>query len=58
MLMRFMTRSTSLMSVAGQIVVCQRQAEWELAASGSPNDINAKRFYPWGDDTPTENTST
>jgi len=31
------------------------EAEWELAASGSPANINQKRMYPWGDDEPTEN---
>jgi len=30
------------------------EAEWELAASGSPGDINEKRIYPWGDQTPNE----
>jgi len=30
------------------------EAEWELAASGSPEDINEKRMYPWGDDKPSE----
>jgi iron(II)-dependent oxidoreductase len=30
------------------------EAEWELAASGSPDNINAKRRYPWGDERPTE----
>jgi iron(II)-dependent oxidoreductase len=30
------------------------EAEWELAASGSPEDINEKRRYPWGDEIPTE----
>lgn len=30
------------------------EAEWELAASGSPADINEKRFYPWGNENPTE----
>jgi len=30
------------------------EAEWELAASGSPADINEKRFYPWGEEIPTE----
>jgi len=24
------------------------EAEWELAASGTPENINAKRSYPWG----------
>jgi len=24
------------------------EAEWELAASGTPNNINEKRTYPWG----------
>ncbi len=28
------------------------EAEWELAASGSPADINEKRTYPWGDEKP------
>ena len=28
------------------------EAEWELAASGSPEDINEKRTYPWGDEKP------
>ncbi len=28
------------------------EAEWELAASGSPDNINAKRLYPWGDEAP------
>ncbi len=30
------------------------EAEWELAASGSPEDINEKRTYPWGSEMPTE----
>ena len=30
------------------------EAEWELAASGSPKNINEKRFYPWGNNAPTE----
>ncbi len=30
------------------------EAEWELAASGSPEDINEKRTYPWGDEKPAE----
>lgn len=30
------------------------EAEWELAASGSPDNINAKRLYPWGNEMPTE----
>lgn len=30
------------------------ETEWELAASGSPEDINEKRRYPWGDEIPTE----
>ena len=30
------------------------EAEWELAASGTPADLNAKRLYPWGNETPTE----
>lgn len=29
------------------------EAEWELAASGSPGNINEKRKYPWGDESPT-----
>ena len=29
------------------------EAEWELAASGSPDNINEKRRYPWGDEAPT-----
>ena len=29
------------------------EAEWELAASGSPGNINDKRKYPWGDEPPT-----
>lgn len=29
------------------------EAEWELAASGSPQNINEKRLYPWGDQPPT-----
>jgi iron(II)-dependent oxidoreductase len=29
------------------------EAEWELAASGSPGNINEKRKYPWGDEPPT-----
>ncbi len=28
------------------------EAEWELAASGSPEDIKEKRTYPWGDEKP------
>ncbi len=28
------------------------EAEWELAASGTPDDINAGRLYPWGDQPP------
>jgi gamma-glutamyl hercynylcysteine S-oxide synthase len=28
------------------------EAEWELAASGSPENINEKRTYPWGDQQP------
>lgn len=28
------------------------EAEWELAASGTPDNINAKRLYPWGDTPP------
>jgi len=31
------------------------EAEWELAASGSPTNINEKRRYPWGNETLTEN---
>ncbi len=30
------------------------EAEWELAASGSPSNINEKRLYPWGNEAPTE----
>jgi len=30
------------------------EAEWELAASGKPDNINAKRLYPWGDNEPTD----
>ena len=30
------------------------EAEWELAASGKPENINEKQFYPWGDEQPTE----
>ncbi len=30
------------------------EAEWELAASGTPDNINEKRAYPWGDTAPTE----
>ena len=30
------------------------EAEWELAASGSPENMNEKRLYPWGNETPTE----
>ena len=30
------------------------EAEWELAASGKPENINEKQFYPWGDERPTE----
>lgn len=30
------------------------EAEWELAASGTPENINAKRSYPWGDQSPTQ----
>lgn len=30
------------------------EAEWELAASGTPDNINAKRTYPWGNEPPTE----
>ena len=29
------------------------EAEWELAASGTPDDINAKRMFPWGNSPPT-----
>jgi len=29
------------------------EAEWELAASGSPHNINEKRLYPWGEQPPT-----
>ncbi|MCW8852549.1 MAG: selenoneine synthase SenA [Gammaproteobacteria bacterium] len=28
------------------------EAEWELAASGSPENMNEKRTYPWGNSTP------
>ena len=28
------------------------EAEWELAASGSPENINQKRKYPWGNEKP------
>ncbi len=28
------------------------EAEWELAASGSPENINEKRTYPWGNEKP------
>jgi len=28
------------------------EAEWELAASGTPNNINEKRSYPWGNTPP------
>jgi len=31
------------------------EAEWELAASGTPDNINAKRSYPWGNTQPTIN---
>lgn len=31
------------------------EAEWELAASGSPENINEKKRYPWGNETLTEN---
>jgi len=31
------------------------EAEWELAASGTPDNINAKRIYPWGNTQATEN---
>jgi len=30
------------------------EAEWELAASGTPQNINAKRRYPWGNTPPTK----
>jgi ergothioneine biosynthesis protein EgtB len=30
------------------------EAEWELAASGTPENINEKRTYPWGNNSPTE----
>ncbi len=30
------------------------EGEWELAASGSPANINQKRAYPWGNERPTE----
>ena len=30
------------------------EAEWELAASGKPENINQKQLYPWGDEQPTE----
>ncbi len=30
------------------------EAEWELAASGSPDDDAIKRTYPWGDEPPTD----
>lgn len=30
------------------------EAEWELAASGTPEDINAKQLYPWGNATISE----
>jgi iron(II)-dependent oxidoreductase len=33
------------------------EAEWELAASGSPENINEKRLYPWGDEIPIETPS-
>lgn len=29
------------------------EAEWELAASGSAENINKKQIYPWGDEIPT-----
>jgi len=29
------------------------EAEWELAASGAPDNINEKRLYPWGEQAPT-----
>ena len=28
------------------------EAEWELAASGTPDNINAGRHYPWGEQAP------
>ncbi len=31
------------------------EAEWELAASGTPDNINEKRNFPWGNEKPTEN---
>ncbi len=30
------------------------EAEWELAASGSPDNINEKRHYPWGNEKPSD----
>ncbi|MBT8119248.1 MAG: SUMF1/EgtB/PvdO family nonheme iron enzyme [Gammaproteobacteria bacterium] len=30
------------------------EAEWELAASGVPGNINQKRKYPWGEEQPSE----
>ena len=30
------------------------EAEWELAASGTPSNTNEKRRYPWGNEKPTE----
>ena len=30
------------------------EAEWELAASGSPSNNNEKRMFPWGNEKPTE----
>ena len=30
------------------------EAEWEMAASGTPENINEKRHYPWGNEVPTE----
>ncbi len=30
------------------------EAEWELAASGAPGNINEKRPFPWGDEQPNE----
>ena len=30
------------------------EAEWELAASGSPSNNNEKRIFPWGSEKPTE----
>lgn len=31
------------------------EAEWELAASGTPANINEKRRYPWGNEKPNDN---